>query len=227
MIAVAHGAGLQIRDVRSARGLGDGERMDLLACEHGRGDAFFQLLRSDGEDRRQADGMDHQAGMQAARARARHLLGRDHAEKDIDGRAAIFLGKAHAEEADRGRLSVQLARELARLVPVVDMGHDFLLDERAQGRPPGAMILCVMRPLIAMIEIKRVGAVGKTGGHGYPSLLFLIRDYTRIDFAIMPILAERAKGFAQALSCLKLAPARRKITPTAITRAATTRERYP
>ena len=43
--------------------------------------------------------------------------------------AAVLLGELEAEEAELGAAREQLARELARLLPLVDVGRDLLGDE--------------------------------------------------------------------------------------------------
>src|SRR5690606_10568446 len=112
-----------------------------------------------------------------ARAGPRQLLRRDHAKQHIDGRPAIFLGKTHAKETNRRRFPVKLAREAASLVPLIHIRHDLLIDESADGLTPGPVILGVVRALIAVVKVKRIGAVGKDGGHFYPSLLFLLKYF--------------------------------------------------
>ena len=80
-----------------------------------------------------ADRVAVQAGVHAAAAVARHLLGLDDAEERIGRHAAIFLGEAELQQAGGRGLAVELAREFLGLVPLVDIGHDLAVDEAADG----------------------------------------------------------------------------------------------
>jgi len=76
---------------------------------------------------------------------ARHLQGLDDAEEKIGRHAAIFLGEAELQQAGGRSLAVELAREFLGLVPLVDMGHDFALDEAADGVAEGLVFFAVER----------------------------------------------------------------------------------
>ena len=60
---------------------------------------------------------------------ARQLLGPDRVVDVVAALAAELLGVLEAEEAELAAALVQLARELARLLPLVDVGGDLLADE--------------------------------------------------------------------------------------------------
>src|SRR3546814_9975935 len=79
MIAFSHCGRLEVGDVAAAARLGDAERDDLLAREHRRRNALLELLRSERENRRQADAMRHQRCAEPARADRGQLLGDDEA----------------------------------------------------------------------------------------------------------------------------------------------------
>lgn len=84
-------------------------------------------------DRRRADRVRHQRADDAARAAARELERADQPMEHVDVLdAAVCVRKADAEQPDSRRLLIQLARKLARLVPVVHVGRDLLRDEPAQ-----------------------------------------------------------------------------------------------
>jgi hypothetical protein len=81
-----------------------------------------------------------QAGVQPAAAVARHLLGLDDAEERIGRHAAIFFRKAELQQASGRRLTVELARKLLGLIPLVDVGHELAVDKAAD-RTPECLVL--------------------------------------------------------------------------------------
>jgi hypothetical protein len=84
-----------------------------------------------------------EAGIQAAAGVPRHFLGLDDAEEGIGRHAAILFGKAQLQKPCGGCLAIELARELLGLVPLVDVRHDFTLDEAADGAAEGLVLLAV------------------------------------------------------------------------------------
>ena len=93
--------------------------------------ALLLLLGAEVEDRRHRDrGVGVEPGGDAARAaRARQLLDPDRVVQVGAALAAVLLGELEAEEAELAAAGEELARELARLLPLVDVGGDLLGDE--------------------------------------------------------------------------------------------------
>src|SRR3546814_5734981 len=102
MIAFSHCGRLEVGDVAAAARLGDAERDDLLAREHRRRNALLELLRSERENRRQADAMRHQRCAEPARADRGQLLGDDEAVEIVEALAvpAILLGRSEEHTSE-------------------------------------------------------------------------------------------------------------------------------
>ena len=130
MIAIAHGAGLQVGHVRAAAGLGDRQGADLLPGQHQRCDSLAQFGAGPFDDGRQADIQGAEARHQAAGATAHQLLASgDLGEQITLMAAAQGLGVTDAQKPGGPGLEVQLTGETAGLLPLVDLGKDFTLDE--------------------------------------------------------------------------------------------------
>src|SRR5436190_5072313 len=113
-------------DVGAGAGLGDPEGGDPLAPDRRSEEALVLVGGAEAKDRRGRDpGVGPEAGADAARgAGRRQLLGPDGV---VDGVAALAaeLGRVlEAEEAELAGAEVELARELPRPLPVVDVGDD-------------------------------------------------------------------------------------------------------
>ena len=157
MVTLAARRGLEVGDVRAARRLGDGKRADLLAGQDLGQDLALHPFRAQCRDRRRADRVAVQAGVQPAAAMARHLLGLDDAEERIGRHAAILLGKTELQQAGGRGLAVELARKLLGLIPLVDMGHDLALDEAADGAPEGLVLLGIEGAVRGALRQERLG----------------------------------------------------------------------
>ena len=140
------GEGRDPGDVGAGAGLGDPQRADLLARDPGHQPALLLLLGAEVEDRRHRDrGVGVEPGRDAARAaRARQLLDPDRVVEVGPALAAVALGELEAEEAELGAAAVELAREFARRLPLVDVRRDLLADE-APDRLAQLLVLGVER----------------------------------------------------------------------------------
>jgi hypothetical protein len=140
MVALAPCGGLEVGDVGAAARLGDGERADLLARQDLGQQLALHPFRPQRRDRRRADRVAVQAGIQSAAAVPCHLAGLDDAEERIGRNAAILLGKAELHQPGRGCFPVQFSREFLGLVPLVDERHDLAIDKAAYGLPERLML---------------------------------------------------------------------------------------
>src|SRR6185437_6285392 len=109
------------------------------------------------QDRRRADGVAEQPGAEAAAAGARDLLHGDDAHEAVALGPAIGLGEAEAHVADGGGLFINLARELARLVPCIGERLDLLGDESAQRLAEGLVL--------GVVERAHADRAGGASGH--------------------------------------------------------------
>jgi hypothetical protein len=130
-------------DVGAGAGFGDPQRADLLAGDPRDQPALLLLFGAEVEDRRQCNrGVGVEAGGDTARsARSRQLLDPDRVVQVGAPLAAVNLWELQPEEAQLGAAPVQLARELARRLPLVDVGSNLLGDEAADGFPQLLMLL--------------------------------------------------------------------------------------
>ena len=131
----ALGEGGDAGDVGAGAGLGDPERADLLAGDPGDQPTLFLLLGAEVEDRRHRDrGVGVEAGRDAAGATGPcELLDPDRVVQVGAALAAVLLGELEPEEAELGATPVELAREPARLLPLVDVWRYLLGDEAPHG----------------------------------------------------------------------------------------------
>lgn len=140
VLALAPRGAFERCNVGTAAGLGDRQRGDLVAGEHGRHHApleCFAAMRGHGW---QADGVRQQRSLHAAAARARHLLDRDEVMEDVGRRAAERFVVADAEGTQGTELAIELARKGFGLVPVVRERDDLAVDEFAQRRSEDFML---------------------------------------------------------------------------------------
>jgi hypothetical protein len=136
LVALAPSSGADAGDVRPAAGLGHGERADLLAGQRGPHEAVDEIGRAVGTDVRQGDPTGEECGHQAtggARLEER-LLHRDRVEQ-VTTLPADLLGERDAEQSLLRRGEVQLARDRAGVLPVLQVGRDLAADELAGGVP--------------------------------------------------------------------------------------------
>lgn len=91
--------------------------------------------------------MRHQRGRKPTGADGRQLLGLGEAMEDIEAvrMPAILFGVAQAEDAGLGCLAVQLARQLAIGLPLIDMRRDLARDEAADRLRQRLMAVVVKR----------------------------------------------------------------------------------
>ena len=103
--------------------------------------------------------MHHQAGGDAPGADARQLFVGDPHMPGINTLAdtAEFLRVAQTEQSDSGGLGPQFDRDMAVLIPVIGVGHNFRIDKLAQLRAPLVV-------LFAQIRVGQACAV-KVQGH--------------------------------------------------------------
>jgi len=69
----------------------------------------------------------------ATRAAARHLLAQHHAREKISATTSVLDRELEPEEAERAESAPELARDLSRVLPGLDVRHHLLLDEGADG----------------------------------------------------------------------------------------------
>jgi hypothetical protein len=129
--------------VRAGAGLGDPEGSDQLALDPGDQPALLLLLGAELPDRRRGDlGMRSQTrGYAAAAPRTRQLLDPDRIVDVVASLAAVLGLVFEAEEAELAAAVVELAGELARLLPSLDVRRDLLTDEAADGFPQLLVLL--------------------------------------------------------------------------------------
>jgi hypothetical protein len=89
-------------------------------------------------------------GDAAGAARAGQLLDPDRVVQVVAALAAVALGELQPEEAQLGAARVQLARELARRLPLVDVRSDLLGDEAGDG----------LAQLLVLLAERREGRAG-------------------------------------------------------------------
>ncbi len=122
-----------VGDVRAGARLRDPERPDQLAPDPGHDPAPALLLGAEVEHRRHRDlgvGVEprrHPAGA----TRARELLDPDRFVDVGAALPAVLLRELEPQEAKLPTAVEQLARELARLLPCLDVGRDLVGDEAA------------------------------------------------------------------------------------------------
>ena len=140
VVTVADRGRAQGGDVRSAAGLGDGERSDQASCE-GRPDvAVDELGGAVPRDVRQRDAVREQRRDDPARAAAEQdLLGDDRRVHRVASPSAELLGERDAEQAGVGEHGVQRAGQLAVALPLRHVGRHLpghqVTGERSQGEP--------------------------------------------------------------------------------------------
>src|SRR5271166_980479 len=116
------------------------------------------------KDRRRADRVAEEPRPHAARAASRDLLHRDDPHEAVAFDAAVALGIAELHIANCGSLLIELARELAGLVPSVRVRLDLAGDEPAQRLPE--------RLMLGRVEWARPNGVERMRGHGPISFAF-------------------------------------------------------
>ena len=132
VVAIQHRRGAQMPDVGTAAGLGDGQRADLLAGQRRPDERVDQPLVARGDHVRHRDAAGEQRGEDAAgRAGLVQLLADDHRVGAVAATAADRFGEARAQQAGRPGAPVQVARQVAGALPLVDVGQDLAFGERA------------------------------------------------------------------------------------------------
>ena len=183
------GRGADARHVGASVGLCDGEADDLLAAQAFASDAVAQRLAREVEERRHADlEALHDAPDDAAGAGARELVEQDELVEDVElgrGHAADDLvadvlggpgGADNAREPARlGAFLVDALGQLAVLVPLVHVGHQLRVHERAHSRAEAAVRVIVVGRVPALVpgrvavghevaEGARLGVLSGDGG---------------------------------------------------------------
>jgi hypothetical protein len=105
VVPFATGARAQVRDVRAAAGLGDGQRRDEFAGQDGGKQPRLQRLAAGAGDRRRTDRVAEQARADSADTGARQLLYGDDPHEAIARNPAVLLGEAKRQDADLGRFA--------------------------------------------------------------------------------------------------------------------------
>jgi hypothetical protein len=139
-------------DVGAGAGFRDAERSDLLALDSGNEPALLLLLRAELPDRRSGDlGMCPDPGRDPAAAPGPgELFEPDRVVYVVAALPAVLDLVLEAEEAKLAAPGIELAWELARLLPLVNVRRDLLADEaadrlaqllvlRREGRQDGAL----------------------------------------------------------------------------------------
>src|SRR3989344_562795 len=129
-VAFTHGAGLQVGDVGTAAGFGDGQGADFLAGQHLRHHPITHARPGPLDYRRQADVQGAQPRHQATRATAHQLFaGGDLGEYIPFVTAAQALRVANAENPRRTGLEVELAGKAFGFFPLVNVRKNLALNE--------------------------------------------------------------------------------------------------
>src|SRR5262249_44143599 len=98
VVAVAHGAGLDVREVGARAGLGRADAEEALAADRGWQPAALLLLAAVRQEVRDADRAVHR-GHEAVRASPRELFHDDRIVEKVPPAAAVRLRHGRAEEA--------------------------------------------------------------------------------------------------------------------------------
>jgi len=77
----------------------------------------------------------------ATRAAARHLLAQHHAREKISATTSVLDRELEPEEAERAESAPELARDLSRVLPGLDVRHHLLLDEGTDGGDDPALLV--------------------------------------------------------------------------------------
>ena len=130
------------RDVGAAAGLGDGERADRVAGQRRPDEPVDEVGVAAGGDVGQRDAGGEQPGHQAARrAGVEHRLLQHDAVEQVAATAADLLGERDAEQAVVTGRAVQRARDLAGVLPLLQVRRDLAADELGRGRPQRVALL--------------------------------------------------------------------------------------
>src|SRR3954449_4606040 len=140
VVTLTHRASAHSCDIAAGVRLGDGERPDQLTGERGLGVAVDQVAVTARDQMRQRDAVREQRREQAARCPGvEQLLGDGRRVDGVAALATCVLGKRDAEQSCCGGLGVQLARQFAGTLPLVEVRADLGLGEppdcRAQRLP--------------------------------------------------------------------------------------------
>jgi hypothetical protein len=100
-------------------------------------------------------------GRHAAGAAQRQLLGDHRVGDQVRPRAAEFLLVLQPEEPELADALVQLAREVALRLPLLDVRADLAADEVAHRRPQGLVLLG--EQLVAQVGHHSSGGCGSRG----------------------------------------------------------------
>ena len=126
LVAVLHGRGLDRGQVAPGVGFRHGDRRDDVAGDAA-GEVFVLLLLGGEGDDVGDDDVAVERGGEPRVVRPDHLLGDDDGIEEIRPQAAVLLGDAHAEEALLAHLLPGLPGDDPRLLPLLDVGDDFLI----------------------------------------------------------------------------------------------------
>ena len=119
LVAVAHRARLDARDVGARVGLGDAQAGDLLALDRRHEVGLLLLLGAEQVDRRRRHVRVHgDAHRQPAALGVRHLLGEHERAVVVAALAAVLLGVGQPEEAELAHAREDPVRE-RRLLPLL------------------------------------------------------------------------------------------------------------
>ncbi|MNT14879.1 hypothetical protein D3C72_1499000 [compost metagenome] len=142
VVAVAHGAGAQGRDVRAGVGLGDGDRPHLLARDRGHQVGLLHRLGALLEDGARGDELLNDDGRgEAAHAAAGDFLAEDHRVEGVGGGPAVLLGVGQAQKAHLAHAAPDVFGNAAVGLPFVGVGRHLVFHEAAHGGPEELMIL--------------------------------------------------------------------------------------
>lgn len=132
MITVADSGGPQVADVGTAAGLGDGQRTDFVAGQCRPDERVDEPLIARGDHVRHRDAAGEQRREHAARGPGlMRLLTDDHRVSAIAAPAADRFGEAGAQQPGGPGAAMQVARQFAAALPLVDVGQNFAFGEGA------------------------------------------------------------------------------------------------
>jgi hypothetical protein len=137
-VPVAHRAGADARDVAARARLGDGQRSDLLAAQHGGHPALLLCVVAEVHDGGQGDAVRRHPGDHPRRAAPDHLLQGQQRQQRALARAAEVLGEPGGQDARLGRAGVEFAGEEFGLFPRRGKRLDLRPREAAAGLLEGS-----------------------------------------------------------------------------------------
>ena len=144
MVAVLLGRGLDPCDIGATRGLGYGQRRYFLTRLAGGDYLGLDLVATELLDRWQTDVVREQGSDHATGARHAEFPHQDEAHQGVTLAVTAVLGlETVTEDSDGARLFIEIARNFAVEIPLMNVRGDFLLGELTDDVGVGAVIVGV------------------------------------------------------------------------------------